>query len=139
MAVVTYTPTQLNAMDLHPGNPSVETLKGNGYIRRLELQDALKVTNQEGKIAAICDSIFATRQATNTTSTRCNYSINLVQCTGNIPGAGPQGAVLVIPTDTYMFFEEQTIWSKNNLTYSKGQDKYTHHLQIASPPKGVLG
>ena len=134
MAAVAYTPAQLNSMDLHPGDASVERLTSGNYTRRLQLQDALKVTNQEGKIAAIGDDIFATRQATNTTSARCNYSINLVQCTGNIPGAGPQGGVLVIPTDTYMFFEEQTIWSKNNLTHSKGQDKYTQHLQISSPP-----
>ena len=59
MAVVTYTPTQLNAMDLHPGDPSVETLKGSNYTRRLELQEALKVTNQEGKIAAIGDDILS--------------------------------------------------------------------------------
>ena len=33
-----------------------------------------------------------------------------------------------------MFFEEQTLWSKNNLTFSKGTDKHTQNLQLASPP-----
>ena len=64
MAAVAATPAQLNSMDLHPGDPSVERLTSSNYARRKELEDALKVTNQDGKIAAIGDDIFATKPAT---------------------------------------------------------------------------
>ena len=134
MATIAVTPAQLNSMDLHPGNPSVEQLTNSDYVRRKRLEDALKVTNQDGKIEIIGDDIFATKAATIGASARCNFKLDLVQCSAALPGAGPQGGALVIAPDTYMYFEEATLWSSNNLTHSKGQDKHTQHLQIASPP-----
>ena len=41
---------------------------------------------------------------------------------------------MVIAPDTYMNFEEATQWSIDNLMHSKGQDKHTSHLQMASAP-----
>ena len=132
MATVAVTPAQLNSMDLHPGNPGLEKLTNSDYVRRKLLEDGLKATNQSGRIAIIGDDIFATKAASIGASARCNFKLDVVQCTASLPGAGHEGGALVIAPDTYMYFEEATLWSSNNLTHSKGQDKHTQHLQIAS-------
>ena len=50
MATVAYTPAQLNSMDLYEGDGSVERLSGTSYTRRLQLHDALKVTNKSERM-----------------------------------------------------------------------------------------
>ena len=109
MATIAVTPAQLNSMDLHPGDPSVEQLTNTDYVRRKRLEDALKVTNQDGRIAIIGDDIFATKAATVGSSARCNFSVDFIQCSASLPGAGSQRGALVIAPDTYMYFEEATL------------------------------
>ena len=138
MAGVAYTPAQLEAMDLSPANLQhpVEVVGIGSYQRRLTLQNAVKTTNHEGRIPILGDKIFATQPPNHQQSTRCNYLISLVQCNGSIPGAGANGVDLAIAADTYMFLEEQKLWTENNLTASLGQDKHSQHLLMASTPAG---
>ena len=108
MVSVTYTQAQLDAMVLSPTEPTDEILGGGTYQRRLQLQNTVKTTNQ-ANIARIGDDIFATKAPTHQKSARCNFSINLVQCSAKIPGAGAGGADKDIAPDTYIFLEENGI------------------------------
>ena len=138
MAGVAYTPAQLEAMDLSPVNIQhpVEVVPLASYQRRLALQNAVKLTNQEGRIPILGDNIFATQRPDHQQSARCNYPISVVQCTGSIPGAGANGVDLAIAPDTYMFFDKQKLWIEKHLTASLGQDKHSQHLLMASTPAG---
>ena len=100
MATVAVTPAQLNSMDLHPGNPGLERITNSDYAKRKLLEDALKATNQSGSIAIIGDDIFATKAATVGASARCNFKLDVVQCSAALPGTGPQGGALVIAPNT---------------------------------------
>ena len=63
MAGVAYTPAQLEAIGLSPVNPQhpVEVVGIGPYQRRLNLQNAVKTTNQEGRIPILGYEIFATQ------------------------------------------------------------------------------
>ena len=78
MVGVTYTQAKLDTMGLSPTEDTDEVLESGSFTRRLQLQNALKTTNQTGLPTA--DDIFATKAATQQKSARCNFSINLLQC-----------------------------------------------------------
>ena len=113
MVGVTYTQTQLDAMGLSPAEQTDEIIGQGSYQRRLQLQNAVKTTNQAG-VNLLGDVIFATKPAAHTKSARCNF-----------PGAGAGGADLNIAPDTYIFLDENKAWSAKYLTFSKGQTKDT--------------
>ena len=105
MVGVTYTQAQLDAMGLSPSENTDEILGGGTFTRRLQLQNAVKTTNQV-RVTQIGDDIFATKKPVHQKSARCNIPINLIHCTAVIPGAGAGGVDKVLPGDTYIFHEE---------------------------------
>ena len=115
------------ASNQHP----VEEVKLTAYTRRTALKDALTTTNQEGRITPMGDIIFSTAPAVHQKFSRCNYSVSLVTCNATVPGAGAGGIAVDLNPDTYMFLDDQRIWTEKHLTGSFDDNKDSTNLIVA--------
>ena len=64
---------------------------------------------------------------------KCNFPITIVRYKGRIPASGDKVAKN-IPEDTYVFIEEQAIWSQKYLTHNWSDEVKARGFIVASNP-----
>ena len=120
----------LLSKDDAPQAVKLTVIGGRADDKRQAVTAALGKTNQFGPFQDLDGHWFETTFKKGLMS---NFPVTMVKYKGRIPKIGETDAHDV-PEDTYMFFEDQTNWSKKYLTYgwSEEEKKEGNHCSLKS-------
>ena len=100
--------------DKAPTGIRIHAIAGRDEGNRRKLKAAVEKTNQDGPFQEMGGHAFELVQPKK--DVICGFPITMVKCKGRMPKNGTVDAHDV-QDETFMFFEDQSVWNKKYLTY----------------------